>query len=279
MKWSKDLFEYVGAKDADEVKKEYFKFITVVQNEHKDAFLTFDENKVCVDSFFFNFMHGNTKFRKCWDVFKLVFILSVSQTSCCRKRVSVNKELLVGNFQQLSLVSQRIVNDYVTDFGKSIIKVPLTSALLKSSQLAHSRYSTVLEMNKNEAHAQEKNRKRKLKTEEFAELKEKKRALEAVRNWHWEIQFCCWKGEQPDFIDISEFLQSYSQWKEGNIVFSRICFDKIKQRAKTNLTLMFDSLIWWYVVLVDLFCCFFFFFICDSLKVHNFWQVKSAQSK
>ena len=61
MKWSKDLFEYVGAKDADEVKKEYFKFITVVQNEHKDAFLTFDENKVCVDSFFFNFMHGNTK--------------------------------------------------------------------------------------------------------------------------------------------------------------------------------------------------------------------------
>ena len=111
------------------------------------------------------------------------YLFSVSHRQAAVERgFSVNKELLVGNFQQLSLVSQRIVNDYVTDFGKSIIKVPLTSALLKSSQLAHSRYSTVLEMNKNEAYAQEKNRKRKLKTEEFAELKEKKRALEAVRN-------------------------------------------------------------------------------------------------
>ena len=111
------------------------------------------------------------------------YLFSLSHRQAAVERgFSVNKELLVGNFQQLSLVSQRIVNDYVTDFGKSIIKVPLTSALLKSSQLAHSRYSTVLEMNKNEAHAQEKNRKRKLKTEEFAELKEKKRALEAVRN-------------------------------------------------------------------------------------------------
>ena len=34
----------ITAKDADETKKEYFKFITTVHNEHKDAFLTFDEN-------------------------------------------------------------------------------------------------------------------------------------------------------------------------------------------------------------------------------------------
>ena len=35
--------KWITAKDADEAKKEYFKFITPVQNEHKDAFLTFDE--------------------------------------------------------------------------------------------------------------------------------------------------------------------------------------------------------------------------------------------
>ena len=35
-------------------------------------------------------------------------------------------------------------------------------------------------MNKNEAHAQEKDRKRKLKIEEIAEVKEKKRVLEAA---------------------------------------------------------------------------------------------------
>ena len=170
--------KWITAKDAGEAK-EYFKFITAVQNEHKDAFITFDENKVHLDLFFCDFMHGNTKFRKCWDVFKLVFTLSHGQAAA-ERGFSIDKELLVENLQQLSLVSQRIVSDYLTDFGKSIIKLPLTNALLKSCQLAHSRYTTALEMNKNEAHAQEKDRKRKLKIEETAEVKEKKRALEAA---------------------------------------------------------------------------------------------------
>ena len=125
--------KWITAKDADEAKKEYFKFITAIQSEHKGAFLTFDENKVRLDSFFFYFMHGSTKFRKSWDVFKLVFTLSHGQAAV-ERRFSVNKELLVENLQQLSLVSQRIVSDYLTDFGKFIIKVALTNALLKSLQ-------------------------------------------------------------------------------------------------------------------------------------------------
>ena len=106
---------------------------------------------------------------------KLVFTLS--HGDAVEGGFSVNKELLVENLQQLSLVSQRIVSNYLTDFGKSIIKIPLTNAMLKSCQLVHSRYATALEMNKNEAHAQEKYRKRKLKIEE---VKEKNRALEAA---------------------------------------------------------------------------------------------------
>ena len=91
---------------------------------------------------------SNTKFRKCWDVFKVAFTLSHGQTAV-ERGFSVNKELLVENLQQLSLVSQRIVSDYLTDFGKFSITVPLTNALLKSCQLAHPRYTTALEMNKN----------------------------------------------------------------------------------------------------------------------------------
>ena len=82
--------KWITAKDVDEAKKEYFKFITAVQNEHKDAFLTFDENKVRLDSFFCDFMHGNTKFRKCWDVVKLVFPISHGQAAV-ERGFSVNK--------------------------------------------------------------------------------------------------------------------------------------------------------------------------------------------
>ena len=171
--------KWITANDADEAKKEYFKFITAIQNEHKNAFLTFYENNGRLDLFFCDFMHCNTKFRKCWDVLKLVFTLSHGQAAV-EKEFSVNKVLLVENLQQLSLVSQRTASDYLTDLGKSIIKVPLTNTLLKSCQLAQLRCTTALEMNKNEAHAQEKDRKRKLKIEEIAEVKEKKRTLEAA---------------------------------------------------------------------------------------------------
>ena len=157
--------KWITAKDAGKVKKEYIKFITAVQNEHNDAFLTFYENKVCLDLFFCDFMHGNTKFRKYWDVSTLSH-----RQAAVEREFSVNKELLVENLQQLSLVSQGIVSYYLTDFEKSIIKVPLTNALLKSYQLGHSRYTTMLEMNKNEAYAQGKDLKRQLKIEEIAEV-------------------------------------------------------------------------------------------------------------
>ena len=129
--------KWITAKDSDEEKKEYFKFITALQNEHKDAFLTSDENKVCLDSFFCDSMPGNTKFRKCWDVFKLIITLSHGQDAVQRK-FSANKELLVENLQQLSLVSQRIVSDYLTDFVKSILKVPLTNAFIDESEFHQS---------------------------------------------------------------------------------------------------------------------------------------------
>ena len=76
-------------------------------------------------------MYGNTKFRKCWDVVKLIFTLSHGQAAVERgfsvskellvenlhgqaaveRGFSVSKELLVENLQQISLVSQRIVGN------------------------------------------------------------------------------------------------------------------------------------------------------------------------
>ena len=93
---------------------------------------------------------------------------------------SVNKELLVENLQQISLISRRLICDYVSDFSKPISGIPLTNEMLKSCRLAHSRYVVALEKKRNPTVSQEKSLKRKLKFEEIAEVKEKKRALEAA---------------------------------------------------------------------------------------------------
>ena len=119
-------FNRILSKHADEPKKEYFQLVSSAQNEHKDVFLSFDEKKYCLDSFFVDLMHGNTRYRKCWTIFKIVFSLCHGQADV-KRRFSVNKKLLVENLLQTSLIIQRLICDYVSDFSKPISEIPLTT--------------------------------------------------------------------------------------------------------------------------------------------------------
>ena len=61
--------------------------------------------------------------------------------------------------------------------------------MLKSCGLAHSRYVAALEKKRNATVSKEKILKRKLKLEEIAEVKEKKRALEAaIKSFETDIE-------------------------------------------------------------------------------------------
>ena len=175
------------SKHADEAKKEYFQLVSSAQNKHKDTFLSFDEKKSHLDSFV-DLMHRDARYRKCWTIFKIVFTLSHGQADV-DWGFSVNKELLVENLQQTSLISQRLICDYVSNFSKPIPEIPLTNEMLKSCQLAHSRYVVALEKKRNATVSREKSLKWKLKLEEIAEVKEKKRALEAaIKNFETDIE-------------------------------------------------------------------------------------------
>ena len=131
------------SKHADEAKKEYFQLVSSPQNKHKDAFLSFDEKTSCLDFFFVDLMHGDARYRKCWTIFKIVFTLSHGQADV-DWAFSVNKELLVENLQQ-TLISQRLIYDYTSDFSKPISEILSTNEMLKSCRLAHLRYVAALE--------------------------------------------------------------------------------------------------------------------------------------
>ena len=89
----------ISSKHANEPEKEIFQLVSSAQNKRKDAFLSFDEKKYRLDSFFVDLMHGNARYRKCWTIFKIVFSLSHGQADV-ERGFSVNKELLVENLQQ-----------------------------------------------------------------------------------------------------------------------------------------------------------------------------------
>ena len=90
-------------------------------------------------------MHGNVRYGKCWTVFKIVFTLSHGQVAVERE-FSVNKELLFENLQQTSVISQRLIYDYVFDFSKSTSEIPLTNKILiATSKIKKKRNATVLQ--------------------------------------------------------------------------------------------------------------------------------------
>ena len=135
---------WISSKEADDTKKQYFQFITLANSELKYEFLLYDQKKIRLDHFFCNFMDGNASYKKCWKVVKSVLTLSHRQAAV-ERGFSVNKEVLVENMQELSLVSQREVGDYLHHVDKPISVVPMPNDLLKSSKLAHSRYLAALE--------------------------------------------------------------------------------------------------------------------------------------
>ena len=139
--------KWISSVAADEAKKEYDLLLDAAQQEHKDAFLTFDYRKESVDTFLATFVHGNTRYKNCWNICKLIFTLSHGHASV-ERGFSVNKELLVENLQKVSLVSQRIVYDYFFSTEKMISEFQISNELIKSCKLAHTQYTQALETNK-----------------------------------------------------------------------------------------------------------------------------------
>lgn len=170
--------KWLSSERSDAAKTEYESLLQSANSELKDRFLTFKPIQDRIDEFFANIMHGNPKYKNCWEVFKIIFTLSHGQASV-ERGFSVNKELLTENLQEVSIISQRTVYDYMLELDKPVHEIPLTNDLLKSCKLAHSRYTNALEMKKSKVVEEERSRKRKLKLEEIAEVKEKRIALES----------------------------------------------------------------------------------------------------
>ena len=133
---------------------------------------------------------------------------------------SVNKEILVENLQELSLVSQRRVADYVQYIDKPIWEIPLPNDLLKSCKQAYSHYFAALEKKKTEKAENEKDLKRKLKREEIAAVGEKRRALEStIRSLESDIESYSIAAEKENKMEL--------------LIKANAFRDKVKDKKKT----------------------------------------------
>ena len=210
---------WISSTTADLAKKEFAVLLKAAKSEHKDAFLTFNQKKDAIDSFFADLMSENVKYKNCWNVFMMIFTLSHGQVSV-ERGFSVNKELLAENLMEESIESQRMVYDHIRSADKPITEILITNDLIKSFKLAHGRYTAVLEERKKQCKQTDKNLKQKLKGEEIAKVKEKKssRIVHSMsRERHRRLQFSGRKRKRSFIANKSKLFSSYRFFQKRNI--------------------------------------------------------------
>ena len=98
--------------DADDSKLQFEEFFKSANGEYKHI-LDYCKKSNCLDKFLGTYINRK-KFDKLWNICKLTLTLSHGQ-AVVERGFSVNKEILVENLQQKSLINQRMVYDYSSD--------------------------------------------------------------------------------------------------------------------------------------------------------------------
>ena len=145
----------------------------ILNAPNREKFASFDKLYDAGDVFLSNFLHKIPKYKVIWKVCSIIFVLSHGQ-SAVERGFSINKELLVENLQEKSLVSQRMVYDHISTNKINIHEYELPSDVLKSYKLSNRRYNADLEETKKQEKIGTVARKRKLIDEDIQVAKKKK---------------------------------------------------------------------------------------------------------
>ena len=137
-----------------------------VSNE--DKFLNLDFKRDRVDASLGSFMNGKIKFSHLWTVCKFVFVLSHGQSQT-ERGFNINKTMLVENLQEESLKGQRIVYDHMSSLNTTIHKFVVTKEL--ATHCKGAKYNATLQEKKNGKRCDDREKKRRLLSEEVAYVK------------------------------------------------------------------------------------------------------------
>lgn len=128
--------KWLSAEQCDELLS-LFKSFSTEMKEHAAAFTTFEPEKERLDKFLGNYM-GERKYRSLWELVKMLLTISHGQASV-ERGYSVNKELLIENMQEKTLVALRKVHDAVSSTLTDISELSLTPKLKQNLKAARMR--------------------------------------------------------------------------------------------------------------------------------------------
>ena len=123
------------------------------------------------------YLAGNVKFKLLFKVFQFVCVLSHGQGSI-ERGFNINKDILIENLSQESLIGQRIMYDHIKSFDGKLHNFPITREMILSCKMAYQKYSQAQEKKKASTESVKKANKHMLKEEEIISAKRKKLELD-----------------------------------------------------------------------------------------------------
>ena len=144
--------------------------------ENKETFLFFNRNKERLDVFLHDVIGKVAEYRQMWKPIQFILTLFHGQADV-ERGFNVNKELLVENMQEESLISQRRVHDHMKSNNIEPHTIKITKELLTSVKGARTRYGIALEERKKEKLENELDLKRKQIDDDIADVLAKKKRL------------------------------------------------------------------------------------------------------
>ena len=128
-----------------------------------------------IDTFYYNKLANKPEYEDLWGVVKNLLLLSHGQASV-ERGFSVNKEVMVQNLAEQSLVAQCIICDHVKSVD-GIANVTCSKELLISATSARQRYQAHLDDMKKERESVKVNERKRTLTREVTEVEGQKKRL------------------------------------------------------------------------------------------------------
>ena len=166
----------ISDNECDKVMLQFNHFHDNSLTADSEAFNGFSMETGRVDTFYFDRLSNKADFKELWKVVKLLLALSHGQATV-ERGFSSNKEVMVENLAQHSLVAQRVICDHVRSVG-GVLNVVFSKELLLSAASGRQRYHTALDEKRRENEATRRSDRKRSLLDEIFTLKEKKRRLE-----------------------------------------------------------------------------------------------------
>ena len=143
-----------------------------------EAFQSFDLQKSRLDVLYYDALSEKAEFSDLWSFVKKLLLLSHGQATV-ERGFSQNKDTMVVNLAEETLVAKRVIKDHLHHVG-GIFKVKVTQQLLTSARGAHRRYQQHLEEERAKARRPAAQKRRAAALGELDELKAKRKRFESL---------------------------------------------------------------------------------------------------